>query len=230
MPKVASRAMPRSTAKRVTRSTRAKRPASRGGKGQRSPAAGLPRGVIVGGALLAALGVTCILLAILSPSPLTPDVTARLFVTSTGVEPLESVVAPAAPGRWDTIYIHHSKTPGGDTSTLADLARARGIVGPPDHFVIGNGDGMGDGEVQVTSRWSEQSPAASPAPGARIEPGCISICLIGDFDRMRPTEAQRASLARLLGVLEDRLQLGADRVLQLSQEGSAAGVGRHFVR
>src|SRR5690606_4226195 len=148
----------------------------------------------------------------------------------TGVEPLESVVAAAAPGRWDTICIPHRKTPGGGTSTLAALARAGRIDGAPHHFVIGSREGMGDGEVQVTSRWSEQSPAASPAPGARIEPGCISICRSGDFDRMRPTEAQRASLARLLGVLEDRLQLGADRVLQLSQEGSAAGVGRHFVR
>lgn len=230
MPKVASRAKPRSPAKRTTRSTSTKRPAPRGGKAKRTSAAGLPRGVIVGGALLAALGVTCILLALLSPSPLTPDVTARLFVTSTGDEPLETVVGTAAKGRWDAIYIHHSKTPGGDTSTLADLARARGIVGPPDHFVIGNGDGMGDGEVQVTSRWSQQAPAASPAQGARVEPGCISICLIGDFDRMRPTEAQRASLARLLAVLQARLQLGPDRVVQLSQEGSAAGVGRHFVR
>src|SRR5207302_2927514 len=68
------------------------------------------------------------------------------------------------------IYIHHSRSGGGAPSAS-------------DHFVIGNGSGLSDGEVQMGQRWEEQRSAAAPVARTRIDPTCISICIVGDFDR-----------------------------------------------
>jgi len=74
-------------------------------------------------------------------------------------------VAPL-PHRWQTIYIHHSRTSRGDAASLA----GGGAEGSGDHFVIGNGDGAMDGELQFTGRLE---PAAAGGPGAGLrERGC----------------------------------------------------------
>ena len=215
MSKAASRARPRL----VGRATPS-RPARRSVSVQR-----LPRGIIVSIALVAALGLTTALLALLSPSPLSPDFTGQLSRSSDSLEPLFAIEPGIQPGRWTAVYVHHSNTPSGNASTLADAARERGILGTPDHFVIGNGDGMNDGEIQFTERWTRQLPAAPPALGVRIEPDCISICLIGDFDRNRPTVAQRARLDQVLAVLAERLNLRPDQLIRLEMLNSAAGTG-----
>lgn len=192
------------------------------------------RRLIVGGALLAALGLTTALLALLSPSPLDPDISGRLFASGEAprslepdaFEPIFRTSEQARRGRWSAVYIHHSNTTGGNAATLAESARARGISGPPDHFVIGNGDGMHDGEVQFTPRWDQQAPAGAPVAGVRVEPQCISICLIGDFDHHRPTAAQQQRLAQLLAALNQRLDLPTDQVHSLARPDSAAGMGQ----
>jgi hypothetical protein len=177
--------------------------------------------------LFGGLGLTTLLLAVLSPSPMAPDVFGRLFVGDSKTT-IDSAFEGVVRGRWTRIYIHHSNTPGGDANTLADRSRADGQSGPPDHFVIGNGDGMEDGEVQVTARWAAQLPAGSPAGGRSIDEGWISICLIGDFDRTRPTEAQRQRLSQLVQEMESRLGLGRDRLTFLHNADSATGIGRRF--
>jgi hypothetical protein len=164
---------------------------------------------------------------LLSPLPLAPDVFGTLFTTSNSVEPAFAGVHLES-GRWTAIYIRHSKTPAGDATTLAEMARQGGASGPPDHFVVGNGDGLGDGEVQVTRLWAEQLAGGPPAPGEQLDRGWVSICLIGDFDRNRPTEAQRRSLSQLVAALQERLDLPADRLVHLDRPDSAAGIGRRF--
>ena len=184
-----------------------------------------PRGLIVSIALVGALGLTTALLALLSPSPLSPDFAGQLAKAEESLDRLFDLEADIHPDRWTAVYVHHSNTPSGNASTLADAARERGILGTPDHFVIGNGDGMVDGEIQFTERWTRQLPAASPALGVRVEPDCISVCLIGDFDRNRPTVEQQARLDQLLAALIERLNLGPDAVVRVIAKDSAAGMG-----
>lgn len=206
--------------------------AGRGSSKQRVGGSGNRR-LIVGGALLAGLGLTTALLVLLSPSPLAPDVSGRLFASreaprTLDPEAFESIFQTRQPirrGHWNAIFVHHSNTAGGSAASLAESARARGISGPPDHFVIGNGDGMHDGEVQFTPRWDQQAPAAAPAAGVPIKPQCISICLIGDFDDRPPTTAQRQRLAQLLAALSQHLNLRSDQVHSLDLPDSAGGIG-----
>ena len=193
----------------------ARRPAART-RVKTAPAepAGVSRPLVVAAALAAALGLTAGLLAWASPSPLAPDAVGRLLATSDsptpsgGVfEPVFETARPVVAGRWRKIYVHQSGTAGGDAATLADAAAVWGVSGPADHFVIGNGQGAGDGEVQFTPRWDEQRPAAPPAAGAGVDAACVSVCLVGDFDRGRPSEAQLARLRGLLSALCRRLDI-----------------------
>jgi hypothetical protein len=129
---------------------------------------------------------------------------------------------PMRTGRWKYIYVHHSTTTAGNALSLA-----QGSNGVADHFIIGNGDGSVDGEVQVGPRWNTQSVAGVPNGASSIDPDCISICLIGDFDRGVPTPTQLRRLEQLVGALQGRLRIGATTVF-LDQSSSAAGVGRYF--
>src|SRR5437016_939088 len=104
-----------------------------------------------------------------------------VFSTLLGVLSLTSALlmalapAPLVPSRWRYLYIHHSQTPAGNAITLG---QATGGLG--DHFVIGNGDGLMDGEIQVGQRWNQQQVALPPLGANKIDPACISIGLVGD--------------------------------------------------
>lgn len=183
------------------------------------------RAVIVFVSLVGTLGLTSALLLALAPAPLTPDVATALFALDAPASLdviFDTAVAPT-PGRWKYIYIHHSRTPAGSAATLA---REGGLA---EHFVIGNGDGCVDGEIQVTQRWAQQESINDPPPGvSHIDPACISICLIGDFDQTRPTPTQQRRLAQLVGALQAKLQIPASQVWLIDQPGSVAGIGRQF--
>jgi hypothetical protein len=176
--------------------------------------------------LVAVLTLTSALLRALAPAPLNPQASSSLFAieapqsldvvfTSTGV--------PVTAARWHTIYIHHSDTLSGSAQTVAEAA-----AGLPDHFVIGNGDGCGDGEIQIGQRWTQQL-VAGVTPGAdRIDPDCISICLVGDFNQSRPTITQQRRLAQLVSTLQNRMGISRKAVFFYSSIASPAGIGRYF--
>lgn len=183
------------------------------------------RKVVVFLTLVGVLTLTSALLLALAPAPLAPDASSSLFAID-APESMDAVFqtqVSSSQGRWKYIYIHHSRTATGNALTIS----APGI-GLGDHFVIGNGDGAIDGEIQIGQRWNQQS-SANPPPGATgIDPACISICLIGDFDRTMPTPTQIRRLGQLVNALQSRYDVPAGRVLLMSQPGSAAGTGRYF--
>jgi hypothetical protein len=125
--------------------------------------------------------------------------------------------------KWNAIFIHHSQTPNGNADTFAN--RAGGLA---DHFVIGNGSGCVDGEVQMGQRWMAQLPAGQ-VPGAKSVPaGCITICVVGDFDRSIPTATQQLRLTQLVQTLQGRLGVSADRVYLHQGSRTPADVGTRF--
>jgi hypothetical protein len=178
------------------------------------------------GALAGALTLTTALLLALAPAPLAPGAATSLFAVDTpdSLEAIFNTKVPAQVERWKYIYIHHSATPGGDALSLGKSTA--GGVG--DHFVIGNGDGCADGEVQVGQRWNNQQPALPPAGASTIDPACISICLVGDFDHTVPTPVQMHRLTQLVNTLQARFGVSGENVLMAAQPGSAAGIGRYF--
>ena len=113
-------------------------------------------------------------------------------------------IPPAGTARsWKWIVIHHSATPAGSARTFDRMHRDKGWDELGYHFVIGNGTGSGNGQVEVGSRWRAQKWGAhAKTADNRFNDYGIGICLVGNFDIDRPTAAQVASLSKLVAFLE----------------------------
>ena len=116
--------------------------------------------------------------------------------------------APVQPGRWQYIIIHHS---GVDTGTVKGMDHYHREVRHMEHglaydFVIGNGSGMGDGEIAVGRRWTQQLDGGHLASEAQNKVA-IGICLVGNFDEHRPTPREMDSLRGLVEALMVRCHL-----------------------
>jgi hypothetical protein len=105
--------------------------------------------------------------------------------------------------RWRWIVIHHSATQTGSAASFHREHRERGWEGLGYHFVIGNGTGSGDGQVEVGYRWARQSRGAHAGELLYNEYG-IGICLVGDFETAHPTSRQMASLTSLVRFLQGK--------------------------
>ena len=117
---------------------------------------------------------------------------------------------------WRYIVVHHSATDAGSTASFHAAHRKRGWDGLGYHFVIGNGKGMRDGEIQSGFRWPKQREGAHAGHDLFNQKG-IGICLVGDFTKRPPSTAQMKSLRRLCdflsaycGVSPSNLRLHSD--------------------
>lgn len=121
--------------------------------------------------------------------------------------------ARVQPGRWRYIVIHHSGVNLGDVKGMDRYHREERHMehGIAYHFVIGNGNGMGDGEVVPTRRWSGQLDGGHLASEAQNKVA-LGICLVGNFDQRKPTERQMESLQALVEALLKRCRLSPDAV------------------
>jgi len=116
--------------------------------------------------------------------------------------------APVRAGRWQYIVIHHSDV---DTGTVKGMDKYHREVrhmenGLAYHFVIGNGSGMGDGEIAVCRRWIGQLDGGHLASNGQNQVA-IGICLVGNFDEHRPTTREMESVRALVEALMTRCQL-----------------------
>jgi LysM repeat protein len=121
--------------------------------------------------------------------------------------------APVTEGRWKYIVIHHS---GVDEGTVKGMDRYHREVrhmenGLAYHFVIGNGQGMGNGEIAVGNRWKKQLDGGHLASLAQ-DKVAIGICLVGNFDKSAPSAAEMKSLNELVRALMERCDISAGNV------------------
>lgn len=105
--------------------------------------------------------------------------------------------------RWSWIVIHHSATSvGGAARFDRDHRLVRGWDELGYHFVIGNGTDTPDGAVEVGPRWPKQKHGAHcKTPNNFYNEHGVGICLVGNFEKSRPTPAQLASLRKLIEFL-----------------------------
>lgn len=117
------------------------------------------------------------------------------------------------PRQWKNIVIHHSGTPKGNARDMDRYHREqrRMVNGLAYHFVIGNGQGMGDGEIVIGHRWRGQLDGGHLASEAQNQVS-IGICLVGNFDVNRPTARQMESLRALVQYLQRRCNIGKGAV------------------
>lgn len=118
-----------------------------------------------------------------------------------------------AAGRWKHIVIHHSATTVGSATGMDRYHREERHMenGLAYHFVIGNGRGMEDGAIAVGRRWKEQLDGGHLAIPA-LNASSIGICLVGDFQKQRPTRRQLDSLEALVRALMRKTRLNANAV------------------
>jgi len=121
--------------------------------------------------------------------------------------------ASVSPGRWKYIVIHHSGVDEGNLKSIDRYHREERHMehGLAYHFLIGNGNGMDDGEIAVGNRWKEQLDGGHLRSEEQNKIA-LGICLIGNFDKTKPTEKQLRSLENLTRALMKRCNLPASAV------------------
>ena len=94
--------------------------------------------------------------------------------------------------RWTSIVIHHSNTPAGDMSSVARLQGASDASGIGYHFLIGNGQGIADGSIEVAARWNRQEPGAHVASLVKNFAGHSDIKLVSSRSAPSGTSAAQS--------------------------------------
>jgi len=114
--------------------------------------------------------------------------------------------APIKKGRWRYIIIHNSGTRQGNARIFNNyhLKTRKMQNGLAYHFVIGNGNSSGDGEIEIGSRWTRQINGGHVASDY-LNNIALGICFVGDLNRDRPTAAQLAALEELVDYLRNRV-------------------------
>ena len=119
--------------------------------------------------------------------------------------------ASQSPDGWDSIEIFFSGTQGGNIGRLAEAQGLRNAAEIDCHFVLCNGVGAGDGEIQTTASWQAQRSVRQDATG----PGgqrTIRVCLTGNGVSALPTDYQLKRLEALLEALCRRFNIVPDAV------------------
>jgi len=116
--------------------------------------------------------------------------------------------------KWMYIVIHHSATKRGNARMFERYHKARGMQnGLAYHFVIDNGTcGKGDGQLEIGNRWKKQLPGGHCKQQWVNEVG-IGVCLVGDFNKGRPTWRQMRTLASLVNELMKRYGIKSAHVV-----------------
>ncbi len=137
-----------------------------------------------------------------------------LVAGSPGRDSIFLTEAPLDRARWRGIVIHHSGKPAGDAESVRRHHLGLGLRAMGYHFLIGNGNGMGDGVVHVGERWVKQLPGAHTVGSHAEEHNrhSIGICLIGNGDRRAPTSRQIAQLISLIERLQRALDIPSTAV------------------
>jgi N-acetylmuramoyl-L-alanine amidase len=114
--------------------------------------------------------------------------------------------APVKRGRWKYIVVHNSGTREGNARVFEIYhRRVRHMVnGSAYHFVIGDGHGSGDGQIEIGDRWKRQINGGHVASDY-LNDIALGICLVGDFNRDQPTRAQIGALEELVAYLRTRV-------------------------
>ncbi|MFZ4775415.1 MAG: N-acetylmuramoyl-L-alanine amidase [Terrimicrobiaceae bacterium] len=109
-------------------------------------------------------------------------------------------------GRWKYIIVHNSGTRQGN-ARIFDVyhRRVRKMQnGMAYHFVIGNGNSSGNGEIEIGNRWIRQINGGHVASDY-LNNISLGICLVGDLNRDKPTKDQLAALDELITYLRGRV-------------------------
>ena len=128
-------------------------------------------------------------------------------------------------GRWEYIVIHHSAGNYGNIEFLQKVHRQRQAGDPidaiPYHYVIGNGNGMGLGEI--ASDWRKENNLWGAHVSGRNSKRNflgLGICMIGNFEEHYVKEQQYQAL---LGLCRKLMNKYGIPVFNISGHGLTEG-------
>jgi hypothetical protein len=109
-------------------------------------------------------------------------------------------------GRWKYIIVHNSGTRQGNARIFENYHRKVRKMpnGLAYHFVIGNGNSSGNGQIEIGNRWTRQINGGHVASDY-LNDISLGICLVGDLNRDLPTKDQLGALDELCSYLRDRV-------------------------
>jgi len=134
---------------------------------------------------------------------------------------------------WRYIVLHHSAAPEGSYDQIdREHRKILGFDGCGYHFVIGNGTGSDDGQIEIAQRWINQKQGVH-CRNARthdVDEYGIGICMVGDFDQRQPTARQVAAAKALVAYLSQRYSIAPSRVTTHVQLAATPTVcpGKYF--
>lgn len=217
--------------------SRSRKPAGAAGGGRGVKKAGglSRRSRVVLSSLLGSMSVVGGLLFLLDRTPASAE-SGRTFtplmaaVGSDSIEVVFNTRAPVVAGKWKAIVIHDSGAAYGNADSLDRQAKGHNLRGLGYHFVIGNGNGMDDGELYVGPRWLDQLPGAHATgkDGDWYNRNAIGICVVGDGDRREPSATSMARLVRLVRAIQQECKIPAGRVYLHSEIAPTRSPGRLF--
>lgn len=114
--------------------------------------------------------------------------------------------ASVAKRRWRYIVVHNSGTRQGNAKAFEYYHRKVRKMpnGMAYQFVIGNGRSSGDGAIEIGSRWRRQINGGH-VHSDYLNHISLGICLVGDFNRDKPTTKQLEALDELIRYLRGRV-------------------------
>ena len=114
--------------------------------------------------------------------------------------------AHVARHRWRYIVVHNSGTQQGNAKAFDYYHRhvRKMPNGLAYHFVIGNGTSSGNGAIEIGPRWVGQINGGH-VHSDYLNSIALGVCLVGDFNRDKPTREQREALDELIQYLRKRV-------------------------
>ena len=131
------------------------------------------------------------------------------------LNPVEGSVSGATANgvqTWDRIEVFYSNTSRGN---VRELALLHGLQTGQDlnaHFVVCNGLGAKEGEIQATERWHIQKPCL-PDGRWRGTVNTVRICVVADGVSTMPTETQGTRTADLVKLLRRKFKISRKQVV-----------------
>jgi hypothetical protein len=183
----------------------------------RSAMANQPRVTRVLVVLLISMTVGAIVLMALGNHP--PSAGAFCLSTYYRLNAVEQAVSSRvaqAPGRWESVEIYYSGTKAGNIDQIASLS---GLTSSDDincHFVICNGLGGNDGQIQTTEKWQKQW-SVIPDHTWYGSSRTIRVCLIADGKSVRPTNAQIKRAEALVEALSAKFSVPPAKIFYPSK-------------
>ena len=116
-----------------------------------------------------------------------------------------------APGRWESIEIYYSGTKAGNIDQIASLS---GLTNSDDincHFVVCNGLGGSDGQIQTTEKWQKQW-SVIPDHTWYGSSRTIRVCLVADGRGVRSSGSQIQRAEALVEALSMKFNVPATKI------------------